>query len=140
MAKSETRSPAPEYMEAAALREALRAFVRRSELVARSEGLTERVYQLLLMIRTGRDGTESAGFTELEERLQLGKSTVAELVARCERRGLVRRRLDEDRRGAIRISLTASGEKRLERVVVELGDERRRFLDLAASAKKRSRR
>jgi DNA-binding MarR family transcriptional regulator len=139
MTKSKTPSTAADYREAAALREALRAFVRRSELAARSAGLTERIYQLLLMIRTGRDGSGSAGFTELEERLQLGKSTVAELVARCEHRGLVRRKLDEDRRGAVRISLTAAGERRLERVFVELGDERRRFLDMAAAAAKRSR-
>jgi DNA-binding MarR family transcriptional regulator len=119
-----------DYNEAASLREALRAFARRTELATREAGLTPRIYQLLLMVRTARHGEAGAGLAELEERLQLGKSTITELVTRCEDRGLVRRELDRDRRRGIRIRLTAAGARRLERVVVQLGDERRDLLAL----------
>jgi DNA-binding MarR family transcriptional regulator len=56
-----------------------------------------------LLRKTGRDGDERAGLTELEERLKLGKSTVTELVLRSEERGLVRRELNQKRRGTISI-------------------------------------
>lgn len=118
-----------EYAEAAALREALRVFQRQSEDVASAHGLTARTYQLLLMIKTARAGGGSIGLTELEERLQLGKSTVTELVLRTEERGLVRRELDRARSRGIAIRLTPAGERRLARVVRELGDERSKLLD-----------
>src|SRR5919112_2729994 len=117
-----------EYESAAALREALRRFQRRSDDVAAENGITARTYQLLLMIKTARNGSERAGLGELEDRLQLGKSTITELVLRSEKRGLVRRDLDRDRPGAISVALTRAGERRLETVVAELGDERRRLV------------
>jgi DNA-binding MarR family transcriptional regulator len=129
MPKKRTSSHSCEYAEAAALREALRIFSRRTELATREVGLTPRIYQLMLMVKTPRNG-DAAGLAELEERLQLGKSTVTELVMRCEDRGLVRRELDRDRRRGIRIRLTAAGARRLERVVAQLGDERRHLLAL----------
>jgi DNA-binding MarR family transcriptional regulator len=119
-----------DYAEAAALREALRSFQRRSDEVTAANGITSRTYQLLLMIKTGRDGNERAGLTELEERLKLGKSTVTELVLRSEVRGLVRRELDQKRRGAISIRLTREGEHRLANALGELGDERRRLIGI----------
>jgi DNA-binding MarR family transcriptional regulator len=130
MTKNKPSRGNPDYNEAASLREALRAFARRTELATREAGLTPRIYQLLLMVRTARNGEAGAGLAELEERLQLGKSTVTELVTRCEDRGLVRRELDRDRRRGIRIRLTVAGGRRLERVVAQLGDERRDLLSL----------
>jgi DNA-binding MarR family transcriptional regulator len=127
-----TKPAATDYAQAAALREALRAFQRASETITARHGLTSRTYQLLVMIKTGRTGTEFAGLGELEERLQLGRSTVTELVRRTEERGLVRRELDPDRRGAIRIGLTVDGERRLANACAELGNERRRLLKLLA--------
>jgi DNA-binding MarR family transcriptional regulator len=118
-----------EFAEAAALREAVRAFQRRSEAVTSAHGLTSRTYQLLLMIKTSRAGGGSVGLTELEQRLQLGKSTVTELVLRTEERGLVRRELDRTRPRGIAIRLTPVGERRLERVVRDLGDERNNLLE-----------
>jgi DNA-binding MarR family transcriptional regulator len=117
-----------EYARAAELREALRLFQRRTEEVTAAHGLTPRTYQLLLMIKTGSD--ERAGLTELEERLQLGRSTVTELVQRAERRGLVRRDLDRERRRGISISLTPAGQRRLAAALLELGDERRRLTSI----------
>jgi len=117
-----------EYESAAALREALRRFQRRSDDVAAANGITARTYQLLLMIKTAQSGTGRASLGELEDRLQLGKSTITELVIRSEKRGLVRRDLDRDRPGAITVGLTRAGERRLNAVVTELGDERRRLV------------
>jgi DNA-binding MarR family transcriptional regulator len=119
-----------EFARAAELREALRRFHRTSDDVAAAHGLTSRTYLLLLMIKTARNGKARASLAELEERLQLGKSTVAELVLRSEKRGLVHRDLDRDRPGAITVALTAAGERRLGRVITELGDERRRLIEI----------
>ena len=129
MTKNQTSLQDRDYVEAASLREALRAFARRTELATREARLTPRIYQLMLMVRTARNG-DAASLVELEERLQLGKSTITELVSRCEGRGLVRRELDRNRRRGIRIRLTPAGARRLERVVESLGDERRHLLDL----------
>jgi DNA-binding MarR family transcriptional regulator len=119
-----------DYADAAALREALRRFQRASDEITAGNGLTSRTYQLLLMVKTGRKGDERAGLAELEQRLQLGKSTIAELVLRTEKRGLVRRELDRDRPGAISVRLTPAGRKRLDMVLTELGNERRRLIEL----------
>ena len=116
-----------EYARAAELRQALRLFQRRTEELTAAHGLTPRTYQLLLMIKTSRSSDEAAGLTELEERLQLGKSTITELVQRAEKRGLVRRDLDRERRRGISISLTPTGQRRLAATLLELGDERRRL-------------
>jgi DNA-binding MarR family transcriptional regulator len=118
-----------DFAAAARLREALRTFQRRSDEVSAANGVTSRTYQLMLMIRTARSGNGHASLRELEERLQLGKSTITELVLRTEKRGLVRRELDRDRPGAIAVHLTPAGERRLASVVGALGDERRRLTE-----------
>jgi DNA-binding MarR family transcriptional regulator len=117
-----------DYARASELREALRRFERRSDEVAAVNGLTTRTYQLLLMIKTARGGQERVQPSELEDRLQLGKSTVTELVARSEKQGLVLRELDPYRPRGITIKLTATGARRLAKAVRELGDERRRLI------------
>ena len=121
-----------DYARAAELREALRRFHRSSDDVTAANGLTSRTYLLLLMIKTARNGDERASLSELEQRLQLGKSTITELVLRTEKRGLVRRELDRDRPGAISIRLTPAGRRRLDKVVAELGDERERLIEILA--------
>ena len=123
-------SEADSFEAAASLREALRLFSRRSEEVTRRHGLTPRGYSLLLMIKTGRAAHERAAPDELEQRLQLAKSTVAELLQRNEEAGYVRRELHPARRGAIVVALTRKGEQRLQRVFDELGSERDRLLHL----------
>lgn len=121
---------ATEYARAAELRDALRYFQRRSDEVTVANGLTTRSYHLLLTIKTARGGESRLEPAELEERLQLGKSTITELVVRAEKRGLVRRELDRDRPRGILIKLTASGERRLAKALRELGDERERLIDI----------
>src|SRR6476469_512954 len=111
----------------AEFRSALRKFLRRSELVADSCGLTPQRYLLLLMIKGAPDGSGRSTVTELSERLQLAQSTVTELVRRAEEAGLIEReRSQVDGRVAF-LSLTDEGERRLERTHTSLSEERRRL-------------
>ena len=80
-----------DYQRAAALRAAVRQFLRRGEHVARAAGLTPQRHALLLMIKGAPDGGERATVTELSERLQLAQNTVTDLVARSEAAGLLER-------------------------------------------------
>ena len=133
MPKPTKRPSQTAYTSAARLREALRTFQHHSDEIATANGLTSRTYQLLLMIKTARDGNERVGPSELEERLKLGKSTVTELVTRSAKRGLVRRELDPRRPGAIAVRLTPRGERSLAKALAELGDERRRLIEALSS-------
>ena len=118
------------------MREALRVFDRRSVIVTRGIGLTSRTYLLLLLVKTARAGNATAGLPELEERLQLGKSTVTELVLRTEERGFVRRDLDRTRPKGIAVHLTPAGERRLAKAVRALGDERSLLLEVLSKIRR----
>jgi DNA-binding MarR family transcriptional regulator len=97
----------------AEFREALRSFVRRSERVARSCGLTPQRYLLLLMIKGAADASERSTVTELSRRLHLAQSTVTELCRRAEEIGLLaRERAAADGRVSY-LRLTDEGERRL---------------------------
>jgi DNA-binding MarR family transcriptional regulator len=125
--------PSPdEFREAAALRGALRKFMRSSERVAREEGLTPSRYLLLLMIKASEDGRSTV--TELAERMQLTQSTVTELVTRAESAGLVKREQSEDDARVFWLRLTVDAEARLARAVTRNGRERRRLLELLNAA------
>jgi DNA-binding MarR family transcriptional regulator len=117
-----------EFREAAALRGALRKFLRASERIAREEGLTPSRYLLLLMIKTTSAGRSTV--TELAERMQLTQSTITELVTRAEAAGLVRREQSVEDARVFWLHLMAEGEVRLARVVARNGPERNRLLEL----------
>jgi DNA-binding MarR family transcriptional regulator len=97
----------------AEFRSALRKFLRRSELVADSCGLTPQRYLLLLMIKGAPDGNGRSTVTELSDRLQLAQSTVTELVARSVDAGLVEREGSAEDGRVTFLRLTAEGERRL---------------------------
>src|SRR3954452_21000776 len=113
-----------EYVEVAEFRSALRRFLRRTEVVARSAGLTPQRYLLLLMVKGAPDRSEMSTVTELSERLQLAQSTVTELVGRAEQAGLLIRKPSETDARVAYVCLTAEGEKRLERAFSSLESER----------------
>jgi DNA-binding MarR family transcriptional regulator len=113
-----------DVIEVAEFREALRRFLRQSERVARSSGLTPQRHLLLLMIKGAANGSEQSTVTELSERLQLAQSTVTELVSRAEEAGLVQREQSQTDARVAHLRLTDEGERRLERSFVELGQER----------------
>ena len=94
-------------------RSALRRFLRRSELIADSCGLTPQRYLLLLMIKGAPDGSGRSTVTELAERLQLAQSTVTELVARSVDAGLIAREGSASDGRVTFLQLTDEGERRL---------------------------
>jgi DNA-binding MarR family transcriptional regulator len=83
--------PTSDVVAVAEFRAALRQFLRRTERIARTSGLTPQRYLLLLMVKGAGDGSERSTVTELAERLQLAQSTVTELVSRAEEAGLLAR-------------------------------------------------
>jgi DNA-binding MarR family transcriptional regulator len=118
------RLSAETAMRAAEFRAALRQFLRRSERIARSSGLTPQRYLLLLMIKGAPDGSEQSTVTELAERLQLAQSTVTELVRRAEEVGLVERETSAVDGRVAHLRLTEEGERRLAKSVARLTGER----------------
>jgi len=109
----------------AAFRAALRSFLRTSEQTARASGLTPQRYLLLLMVKGAPDGSEQTTVTELATRLQLGQSTVTELVKRAERAGLIERERSATDGRVAHVRLTVEGERRLARSFTALTEERR---------------
>jgi DNA-binding MarR family transcriptional regulator len=117
-------------IEAAALREALRAFMRESELIVQANGLTPQRHLLLLMIKGATDGSERSTVTELAARLRLAQTTVTDLVGRAEDAGLIAREQSEaDARVAV-LRLTAEGERRLARSFHAHETERTRLREM----------
>jgi DNA-binding MarR family transcriptional regulator len=106
-------------------RAALRKFLRRSELVADSCGLTPQRYLLLLMIKGAPDRSARTTVTELADRLQLAQSTVTELVARSVDAGLVARESSAADARVTFLRLTPEGERRLACSFTGLTAERR---------------
>jgi DNA-binding MarR family transcriptional regulator len=113
-----------EYQDAANLRAALRAFLRRGEQVARAHGLTPQRHLLLLMIKGAADGSEQATVMDLVDRLALAQSAVTELIDRCAAAGLVVRASSELDGRVVLVRLTPEGERRLAKTVSSLHAER----------------
>jgi DNA-binding MarR family transcriptional regulator len=124
---AERRPPTSAVIHVAALRAALRTFLRDSERVALASGLTPQRYLLLLMIKGAADGSEQATVTELADRMKLAQSSVTELVQRAEEAGLIVREQATDDGRVAQISLTDEGERRFARAFTALDVERRRL-------------
>jgi DNA-binding MarR family transcriptional regulator len=116
----------------AEFRGALRHFLRESERIARRHGLTPQRYLLLLMIKGVSDGSECSTVTELSTSMQLGQSSVSELVNRAVQAGLVRRSLSAEDRRVAQVRLTAEGERRLTSSFSDLQSERGALLAAVA--------
>jgi DNA-binding MarR family transcriptional regulator len=110
------------YRQAAEFRTALRRFLRRSEDLARANGITPAQYMLLLQIGGAPDGTTTV--SELVAALALTQSAVTELVQRAGQAGLVTRKGSATDGRVVHLSLTESGAAKLEAVHSELGPER----------------
>lgn len=113
----------------AEFRTALRRFARRSERIARQNGLTPQRYGLLLMIKGASSGRERSTVTELSDRLQLAQSTVTELVRRAEEAGLLDRSQSQEDARVTYLRLTPEGERRLMLSFTELATERAQLRD-----------
>jgi DNA-binding MarR family transcriptional regulator len=119
-----------DYREAADLRTALRRFLRRSEEIARRNGLTPRQHVLLLMIKGAPNGSERASITDLVDRLALTQSTVTELVQRAEEAELVVREPSPTDGRVVYLRLTPKGDRLLAASVAEHGPERETLLGM----------
>jgi DNA-binding MarR family transcriptional regulator len=87
----------------------LRRFLRFSEELTQSYGITHLQYLLLLHIK-GFPGREWATIGELAERLQSHHHGVVSLVSRCEKLGLVYRQKGTADRREVQVHLTPEGE------------------------------
>jgi DNA-binding MarR family transcriptional regulator len=116
--------PTTDVVAVAEFRAALRAFLRRTEKIARQSGLTPQRYLLLLMVKGAVDGSEQSTVTDLAERLQLAQSTVTELVSRAEDAGLLERKPSPTDARVAYLRLTAEGERRLQLAFTALSLER----------------
>jgi DNA-binding MarR family transcriptional regulator len=99
----------------ASFRYRLRRFLRVSEELTRTHGMTPLQYQLLLQIR-GFPGREWATVGELAERLQAKHHGVVSLVSRCETSGWVKRKRSRTDRRRVEVSLTRAGQSKLDRL------------------------
>lgn len=131
MSSSGTPRSAPlikaDYERISHFRYRLRRFLRISERICHSQGLTPLQYQLLLHVR-GFPGRDWAVISELAERLQAQHHGVVALIDRCEKLGLVTRRQGREDRRAVEIHLTAAGSARLERIAGLHQDELHRLI------------
>jgi DNA-binding MarR family transcriptional regulator len=106
------RLTAEDVAPVAEFRAALRRFLRKSERIARSSGLTPQRHLLLLMIKGAPNGSQRSTVTELSDRLQLAQSTVTELVRRAEAAGLIEREPSQADGRVAHLRLSAEGERR----------------------------
>jgi DNA-binding MarR family transcriptional regulator len=104
-----------QYRDLLRFRTALRRFLHWSDQQAGAAGLTAQQHQLLLAIR-GHDGEARPTMTDAADHLLLKHHTVVELVDRAERSGYVVRSVDPSDRRIVRLALTASGRRVLEKL------------------------
>jgi DNA-binding MarR family transcriptional regulator len=115
-----------DFEELARFRFGIRRYLRFSEEAVRRHGLTPQHYQLMLALK-GFPGREWATMRELAERLQLRHHSVVELVNRAQKQELVERGPDPTDARAVRVQLTADGQRALMRLSALHRDELRRM-------------
>ena len=120
MKRQRTGSTAPAMSKAdferlARFRYQVRRYLRFSEDVARSNGITSLQYLLMLQIK-GFPGRDWATVGELAERLQAMHHGVVSLISRCEAAGLVRRSAGRGDRRRVEVKLTRKGVACVERL------------------------
>ena len=118
-----TRIPTQaDYRYHLTLRTELRRFFQWSQQQAEAEGITASQHQLMLAVR-GHDDPSGPTIRDLAGHLLLRHNSVVGLVDRAEAAGLVRRTRDTDDLRVVRVLLTPSGEKLLERLTALHLDE-----------------
>lgn len=93
----------------------LRRFLRFSEELTQTFGITHLQYLLLLHVK-GYPGREWATIGELAERLQSHHHGVVSLVSRCEKLGLVFRKKGTEDRREVEVHLTPEGDELVARL------------------------
>lgn len=100
----------------------LRRFLARTEQVTRKCGLTPERYELLLLIKTAREGEATVG--RLGEQLCIGQSAATQLARRVEDAGLIVRTISPQDARKHPLRLTEEGERRLAETLSALTKER----------------
>ena len=113
-----------DYEALAEFRYALRKFLGFSERAASQNGVTPQQYQALLAIE-GFPGRNWVTMGELAEQMRIAHHSAVGLVDRMEAMRLVRRTMASDDRRRVRVSLTAKGLKRLEKLYLVHREELR---------------
>jgi DNA-binding MarR family transcriptional regulator len=104
-----------DYRQLLEFRTGLRRFLRWSADLAAGAGLTPAQHQLLLAVR-GHPDPGGPTISDVAGYLLVRHHSVVQLVDRAEAAGLVRRVPDPEDARAVRLSLTAEGARRLERL------------------------
>ncbi len=105
-------SNAIDFEQLSLFRYRLRCFLRVSEDLCQSNGLTSLQYQLLLHVK-GTPNQSWATVGDLAERLQAKHHGVVALIDRCEQLGLVKRKPSQEDRRQVEVHLLRKGEKLL---------------------------
>lgn len=126
-----------DYARLLGFRTELRRFLHWSEEQARASGLTPAQHQLILAVKGHAD---PAGPTigDVAGYLTLRHHSAVELVDRAEKAGLVERHRDDADHRVIRLSLTADGEERIQRLSRLHLDELRQLAPLLAGLEEAS--
>ena len=125
MSTRPTRVTQAEYETLAALRYALRRFLRFSEEAAHAAGLTPQQHQALLAIK-GFPGRDRITVGELAERLQIRHHSAVGLADRLVSERLARREPDRTDRRQVYLRLTTHGEVVLEKLSAAHREQLRR--------------
>jgi len=107
-----------DYQRLSHFRHRLRVFLRHSEDICKTHGLTALQYQLMLHLK-GFDGRDWATIGELSEKLQASHHGTVMLVDRCAQAGLVERRPSAEDRRRIEVHLSPRGERMTEIIARE---------------------
>lgn len=129
-----------DYARLLEFRTAIRRFLHWSEQEAERVGLTPAQHQLLLCIR-GFGAPEGPTIGDVAELLVLKHHSAVELVDRAERAGLVRRVRDANDQRVVRLKLSATAKRKLNRLsvahkeeITRLGPAIRHFAETPGSA------
>ena len=115
-----------EFEALAQFRFGIRNYLRFSEEAVRSHGVQPQQYQLMLALK-GFPGRETARIRDLADALQLRHHSVVGLIDRAQERGLVHRTSDPLDERVVQVSLTARGQRLLERLSALHHDELKRI-------------
>jgi DNA-binding MarR family transcriptional regulator len=101
-----------DYRRLLAFRTGLRRFLHRSDVQARTAGLTSSQHQLLLAVR-GHPRLPGPTITEASDYMLITHNAAVQLVDRAQAAGLVERTADPDNYRVVRLRLTETGAERL---------------------------
>jgi DNA-binding MarR family transcriptional regulator len=118
-----------DHIRLAALRSAIRQFLRFSEVQARGAGITPQQHQMLLTIR-GMPDRDWATVGELADHLQINHNAAVGLAQRAEAVGLVERTAHPEDRRVVCVAVTPKGEA----ILSALSADHKRELERLAPA------